>query len=193
MKLHITVDIDYIDEDGNIDDEVKHSIIQGVKDAISRDCLKKVEAEASTQIKQAIDESIASAKQLIEQRAVKVVEDWLDNEVVVTDRYGDPVEKGKIIDLIKKSFTDLLQKKVDENGRFGNTYGSSSTLIDWITKDRVEKVVSEKLNGLSKDIDKQIEKAVNAGIRENVSNKFAEMVIQTAKENLKNKPLEIDS
>jgi len=112
----------------------------------------------------------------------------------MADKYpGDPVEKGKIIDLIKKSFTDLLQKKVDENGRFGNTYGSSSTLIDWITKDRVEKVVSEKLNGLSKDIDKQIEKAVNAGIRENVSNKFAEMVIQTAKENLKNKPLEIDS
>lgn len=35
MKLNITVDLDWLEEDGNIDEEVKHQIIQGVKSAIS--------------------------------------------------------------------------------------------------------------------------------------------------------------
>ena len=39
------------------------------------------------------------------------------------------------------------------------------------------------MKGFSKEIDDQITKAVNAGIRENVSNKFAEMVVATARTN----------
>ncbi len=88
MKLNITVELDWLDENGDIDAEVKHEIINGVKEAISRDCLAKVEKEASEQINKAIAESITSARQAINQKAVQFANDWLLKEVTVTDKWG---------------------------------------------------------------------------------------------------------
>lgn len=42
MKINITVDVEWIGEDGNIDDEVKSEIINGVKSAISKQCMDRL-------------------------------------------------------------------------------------------------------------------------------------------------------
>jgi len=189
MKLNITVEIDYIDEEGNIDDEVKASIIQGVKDSISKTCLARVEKEAS----ESINTALISAQQKIEERAIQFVEEWLTKEVVITDKWGDVKDTGTITDMIKASFNDILTKTVDSKGRFANGYDAKTTLLEWVTKDRVQEVVANKLEGLNKEIDKKIDELVNAGIRSRVSDKFAEMVIETARTQHNEKPLELDS
>lgn len=183
MKLNISVELEWLGEDGDLDAEVKHEIISGVKNAISRDCLAKVEKEASAQINQAINESISVAKKAIEQKAIKFADDWLEKEVTVTDKWGDVQDCLTITDLIKRTFDGLMEKKVNNEGSFDVGYGNGTRLITWLTDKRVQDVVQEKLKGINKDIDRQITEAVNAGIRKNVSDKFAEMVIQTAKHN----------
>ncbi|HAT5559958.1 TPA: hypothetical protein JAD51_001267 [Proteus mirabilis] len=181
MKLNITVDLDWLEEDGNIDEEVKHQIIQGVKSAISKQCLDKVEKKASEQINQAINDSITAAKRAIEQKAIAFADEWLEKEVTITDKWGDVQDCLSITDLIKRTFDNLLEKKVNDNGSFTDGYGGGTRLITWLTDKRVKDVVQEKLKGINKDIDRQITEAVNAGIRKNVSDKFAEMVVMTAK------------
>lgn len=183
MKLNISVELEWLGEDGDLDAEVKHEIISGVKNAISRDCLAKVEKEASAQINQAINESISVAKKAIEQKAIKFADDWLEKEVTVTDKWGDVQDCLTITDLIKRTLDGLMEKKVNNEGSFDVGYGNGTRLITWLTDKRVQDVVQEKLKGINKDIDRQITEAVNAGIRKNVSDKFAEMVIQTAKHN----------
>lgn len=184
MKINITVDVEWIEEDGSIDEEVKHQIIQGVKNSISKTCLAKVEKQASTAIDKAINESIGKAQKLIESKAMELADNWLSNEVSVTDKWGDVVETVDIMTLIKNTYDRTLEKRVDRDGRFcKNSYGNNTRLIDWLTTSKVESVVQDKLKGLNIDIDTQITKAINAGIKENVSNKFAEMVIQTARAN----------
>ncbi|CNJ17888.1 Uncharacterised protein [Yersinia aldovae] len=183
MKLNISVELEWLGEDGDLDAEVKQEIISGVKNAISRDCLAKVEKEASAQINQAINESISVAKKAIEQKAIKFADDWLEKEVTVTDKWGDVQDCLTITDLIKRTFDGLMEKKVNNEGSFDVGYGNGTRLITWLTDKRVQDVVQEKLKGINKDIDRQITEAVNAGIRKNVSDKFAEMVIQTAKHN----------
>ncbi|HEM7189675.1 TPA: hypothetical protein U2I61_004213 [Providencia rettgeri] len=182
MKLNITVDLDWLEEDGNIDEEVKYQIIEGVKGAISKQCLAKVEKQASEQINKAIDESIMSAKKAIEQKAIAFADEWLEKEVTVTDKWGDVQDCLTITDLIKRTFDNLLEKKVNDQGSFTDGYGNGTRLINWLTGKRVQDVVQEKLKGINKDIDRQITEAVNAGIRKNVSDKFAEMVVMTAKQ-----------
>lgn len=181
MKINITVDIDWIEEDGNIDEEVKYQIIDGVKKAISKQCLDKVEKEASKRIDAAIEESISSVQKSIEDKALAFADDWLENEVTVTDKWGDAKDSLTIKDLIKNTFDKLLEKQVDSEGKFSNGYGGRSTLLSYLTGLRVEEVVASKMKGFNKEIDDQITKAVNAGIRKNVSDKFAEMVVATAK------------
>lgn len=183
MKINITVDVEWLEEDGSIDEEVKYEIINGVKKSISKDCLAKVEKQASEKIDAAINDSIGKAQSAIEEKAVKFADEWLENEVTVTDKWGDAQDCLTIKDLIKRTFDKLLEKKVDSKGRIDSGGYGGTRLINWLTGQRVQEVVEDKLKGLSKDIDDQITKAVNAGIRENVSNKFAEMVVQTAKAN----------
>ena len=184
MKINITVEVDWIEEDGSIDEEVKHQIIQGVKSSISKSCLDKVEAQASKSINAAIEASIKKAQLAIEEKAVSFADDWLENEVTITDKWGDKADCLTIKDLIKKSFDGLMERSVDESGKFTDGYNSRGTkLIHWLSGNKVQSVVQEKLKDLNRNIDDQITKAVNAGIRENVANKFAEMVVQTAKAN----------
>lgn len=183
MKLNITVDLEWLGEDGDMDAEVKHEIISGVKNAISRDCLAKVEKEASAQISAAIQESIGAAKLAIQEKAIKFADDWLEKEVTITDKWGDTQDCLTITDLIKRTFDGLMEKKVNDNGEFSDSYSGNTRLINWLTGKRVQDVVQQKLKGINKDIDRQITEAVNAGIRENVANKFAEMVVSTAQHN----------
>ncbi|CAB1223579.1 hypothetical protein SFB10_3595 [Serratia liquefaciens] len=183
MKINITVDLEWLGEDGDMDAEIKHEIINGVKSAISRDCLAKVEKEASTQINQAISESILSAKKAIEQKAINFADEWLEKEVTVTDKWGDVQDCLTITDIIKRSFDKVMEKKVNSSGEFTNDGYNSMPLIKYLMGKRMEELVQAKIKPLQKDIDTAIANAVNAGIRKNVSDKFAEMVIQTAKQN----------
>lgn len=182
MKLNISVELEWLGEDGDLDAEVKQEIISGVKNAISRDCLAKVEKEASAQINQAINESISVAKKAIEQKAIKFADDWLEKEVTVTDKWGDVQDCLTITDLIKRSFDKTMERKVDSSGNFSNDY-NAVPLVKYLMGRRMEELVQAKIKPLQKDIDNAIANAVNAGIRKNVSDKFAEMIIQTAKQN----------
>ncbi|TCW00430.1 hypothetical protein EDC52_101780 [Biostraticola tofi] len=182
MKLNITVDLEWLGEDGDMDAEVKNEIISGVKNAISRDCLAKVEKEASKQINEAITASIASAKKTIEQKAIQFADDWLEKEVTVTDKWGDVQDCLTITDLIKSSFDKTLEKKVDSSGNFSNDY-NAVPLVKYLMGKRMEELVQQKIKPIQKEIDAAITAAVNAGIRKNVSDKFAEMVVATAQHN----------
>ena len=181
MKLNITVDIDWIEEDGSIDDEVKSEIINGVKNAISQSCMSNMEAKS----KIAIDAAIENASKKIEEKAVSFVDDWLENEVKITDRFGDTKEKGTLKDIIKRTFDDTLNQKVDKNGSFSNGYGSSFTLIEYLTGKRVDEAVSDRMKSFGRDIDLSIEACVNKGIKERVSDKFAQMIVGAAKQDYK--------
>lgn len=184
MKLNITVDLEWLGEDGDMDEEVKHQIISGVKAAISKDCLAKVEKEASQQINAAIAESIGVAKAAIHEKAINFANEWLTKEATVTDKWGDVKEKISITDMVKRSFDQTLEKKVNSKGQFTTDY-DGIPLVKYLTGNYIKELVAEKIQPLKKDIDTAIINAVNAGIRKNVSEKFAEMVVQTAKDNHK--------
>jgi hypothetical protein len=181
MKLNIQVELEWLEEDGSLDEEVKHQIIEGVKRSISRDCLAKVEKQASAEIDKAISESIRSAQQTINQKALEFAEQWLEKEVTITDKWGDNQDCLTITDLIKRTFNNLLERKVNDRGEFANDSYGGMRLIDFLTGQRVRDVVAQHLKGINSDIEKAIKAEVENGIRKGVAAKFAEMVIQTAK------------
>jgi len=188
MKLKIEVELDYIDEDGTIDDEIKKEIVAGISKAISGECL----AEMTKNTKDEINMAVTEAKNSVNTKVIEFVEAWLDSEKTVTDQYGDPIVTKPLREIVKGQFDDCLNKKVDRDGHFTTGYGANGTLLEYLTKKRVEDVVESKLKGLNKDIDEKIAKLVNAGIRARVSDKFAEMVILTAKEQNKERLIEAD-
>lgn len=199
MNLNITIDLqDIFDEqneqayhDGesgscgesgyNLKKVVKDEIIKGIKKSISKDCLSAVEEKSKKAIESVISESVNKAKETISDRALGFVDEWLEKKTVISDKWGDPLEELTISELIKQQFDDLLNKNVDEQGRFTNYNGTK--LINHLTRTKVKEEVERRMKSFNSDIDKQIKLHIESGIKETVSNKFAEMVIQTARSN----------
>ena len=192
MKLNIQIDVEEIFEEeienaqegyetGTLKQHIQQQIIDGVKNAISTDCMKLVQEKATKEVDKAIEESIKKAQDAINSKAVAFADDWLEKEMTVFDKWGDAQESLTIKDLIKRSFDNLMTKGVDSKGRFDPSGYGTIPLYKYLTQNRLEDFVNKKLKDLNKDIDSAIANAVNDGIRTQVSNRFAEMVVQTAK------------
>lgn len=188
MKLNIQVELEWLGDDGSLDEEVKHQIIEGVKKSISRDCLEKVRSEASKKIDSAIVSAIGVATDEIKKKAVGFVDDWLEREVTVTDGWGDKKVTSSIKEIVKKNFENTLLMKVKGDGSFDN-YGDMR-LIDYLTGKRVKDIVSQHVKSINQDIEKAIKAEIESGIKAGVAAKFAEMVIQTAKSDHQRKQIE---
>ena len=184
MKVNISVDLDWLDESGDINDIMKDELISGVKNAISRQCLDKVQADSSKAIdgaiKTAVDESVA----LIQSKVSDFVEEWMRTEVVITDKYGDPTQRGSIRDLVKLQFDGLMNSFVNSDGKLvtKDSYGSKMSVVRFLTGEAVREVVDSELRQYKTDIDKKIKEEINNGIKRNVSDLFAQMVVNTAQQ-----------
>lgn len=181
MKLNIEVDIDWLEDDGSIDDMVQHEIILGVKQAISKGCLALVEKKTQ----KAIDDGLKSAINLMNDKVSTFFEEWLNTEAVITDKYGDKKEEGSLKDIIKRQFSDCINERVDKDGRVGG-YGSTYTRMEFLTGKKVQLIVDEHLSNYGKNINKTIKDTIEKGIKSRVSDKFAEMVIGYAKQDADN-------
>ena len=82
MKLQLDVELDWIDEDMNLDDTVKQNIIHGIINKIQ----SNIESQVEKSINDIIDKTIVSK---INKMTEKLFNEFLKREVHITDKYGD--------------------------------------------------------------------------------------------------------
>jgi hypothetical protein len=122
------VDIDWIGEEGNIDEEIQKSIVSKVVSSVSTDIKNAVQKEASEIITPKVTE-------LVE----KTYEELISSEVVLTDKWGDRKKTyPSIRELIKSRWDEYLDEMVDDRGRTSNGYGATKKRIDSLIKDQLE-------------------------------------------------------
>ena len=184
MKINIALEVDWLEEGGTIDEQMQSSIINGVKNSIGRQCLERVEKKASEAIDKAISDAVAAATESVGNKVSEFVESWMKTEVVLTDKYGDVTSKGSIRDLVKKQFDGLMNDFVNSEGKSvgKNGYGARMSVVNFLTGQAVTEVVAAELVGYKKDIDNKIKTEINNGIKNNVSDLFAQMVVNTAQQ-----------
>ena len=182
MKINMSVEVEWLGEDGNLDETMRDELVKGVKKAISRDCLKRVEEQASKAIDAAIKEAVKNATMVIDERVATFVQQWLETEVVVTDKWGEETKRGSIKDIVKSQFDAVLNGFVNSEGRIVSkgSYGVQTSVIRYLTGEAVSEVVTKELQGFKSEIDGKIKKEINDGIRSNVSDLFAQMVVGAA-------------
>lgn len=163
MKLNITVDLQDIFDcqneqayhdgaqgnsgDGyDLNESIKNEVIGAILNKVSNDCISAVMKKANEKVDDALSSAIEKSIEMIEQKSIDYATDWLNNKnVKITDRWGNVTKETSIQDIVTESFNNTLEKKVDKNGRFSDGYGSSTTLLKYITSEHIEKCVQERL------------------------------------------------
>lgn len=144
MKMNIEVEINWLDEDQNIDDAVQSSIVDAVTGKIGKDIIKQLSKEALNTINYGIDKYIDD-----------LLRGFLDREFVVTDRYGDVTARyTNVEEMLKEKFDSFMSQSVDSKGK-------PTTGCNYKENDRLSFLISNIVNKQKDAFNKQIEKAAD--------------------------------
>ena len=166
MKFNVEIEIDWLHED-SIDKVVEEQIIFGIVNKVNNETMEKVEYEATQRIEKSIDAVIG-------QKINETYDKMMEEEIRVTDKWGETKDKGTIREIIKKRLDNAMEAKVDDRGR-PNGYNSYGTRREYLINKRVEEVIEKKTSQLIKHIDDNI----NAKLEENLKKEIGEKLFKT--------------
>lgn len=153
MKLKIEVDIDYLSEDGSIDDHVKAQIANSIANKLSEESINNLSAQA---------------ERLINERAVTLVDsvfsDIMGEKIAITDNWGKVVkEYPDTRAMIKARFDNFMTERVDNEGR-QTSYGDQSRL-DLIIKKQLDKVATDFTKNAIKEVTEKIKSVLSDDLK----------------------------
>lgn len=172
MKMNVELEVDGIEEDGDLNKALKEELLSKISGKIRSDSLNAIKSKAEEELNSSIQTIIENVQETIDRKALNFTADWLDTEVTLTDQWGEKKETVSIKKIIKRTFTDLLYKKVDKYGSFAE-YGTQ-TLIYFLTGGKVKEEVELQLGDLYQDIDQKIKDAIDTNFKANIDQKIKE-------------------
>lgn len=153
-KFNVTVEIDYIDEDGNLDDAICEQIVDAVVAKVSTSVSKEIEDKA----KEKLDTSLVSMGNEISEKLNAMMEEFFNTPKDITDRWGDIKRRNvSIKDLLKEACDNYMSQPLDKNGH------PTSRSYDVIYASRVDYIVA-------KSIDVQMECAIKRAVSDVTDN-----------------------
>lgn len=106
MKLNIEIDLDWIDEEGSIDEEIEHRLIKSLSDKLEHNFIK----DASTKVALAADKLITAKTELL-------INTILEKPVKVSNGWNDNREYGSIYEMVESRMSAMYGEKLDNNGK----------------------------------------------------------------------------
>ena len=107
MRLNLEIELDWIDDEMNVDETIRQNVIDTVVSKIQ----KNVESKVEDKINMTIDERILSK---IDEMTENLFNNFLNKEVVINDKYGDVLKTySSVNEMIKERFDNFLTQQVD--------------------------------------------------------------------------------
>ena len=154
-----TDDLGYRDDEGYtnsmeslLSDSLRRSIIEKSKDALASEQFKKFGKLTS-------DTIVADIKLRME--------NFLSEEISITEKWGKKTFVGSIEDLIKLRFDDILLRRVDSNGKtIEGCTSDGLTWIEWKIKEDLDGKLKKHIDSVKSSIQKTIQETINAKLIE---------------------------
>ena len=177
MILKINVDTDdmfdgeeFVTFEKLFTDELRRQMI--------RDCRGKVASEKFEEFSRMASEAVMAEIKL-------KLENFISEEISLTDRWGKTTFVGSIEDLFKKGFDDILLRPVDSSGKtLKGCTADGNTWIEWrikhVTEDRVKRLVEDAKKNIEFSITEMVKKKLvelkDGAIKRQVDDAFVKIL-----------------
>jgi hypothetical protein len=175
MKLNLETELDWIDEEMNLDETVKQNVINAVVNKLQKGIEEKVEKT----INNAIDAIVLSK---INEETEAPFEEFMNREICLSDKYGDKIKVyPNTSALIKERFDNFMEQIVDENGKTfeGNGYGTKYKRINYI----IDKQLKDFANKFTTDAVKTVSAEIKEHVKDGLTNKLGAELMKVLKVN----------
>ena len=161
-KIKVELELDYIDDENNLDGAIIERITREIASRIS---------------KKSIDKAVESVGGLVDEQVDKAVADCytklMDHHVVITDKWGDKEEEHKSVeDMIKLRFDKYLSEKVNAKGQVAE-YSTIGTRLSFLIDERIrkhsEKFMVEAVEKVNTQMKNQMDESLKKALGERLS------------------------
>ena len=168
MKLNVEVEIDWIEEDGDIDSVVKSEIINQVTRSIKAQVLDKMKNKIEDRIAGIVDKSV-------EKQSNKLVQGFINKKFNITDRYGDVIESNVTLKhRIKKNLEEYWGNLVNSNGKTKDGYdrGPYKKRVEWYIDNQIKEHAKDFATTLTTDTENKIKQSMKKNLAETIGAKL---------------------
>ena len=170
-RFNIEVNLDWVDEEGNIDDTLKEEITSAIVSKISLNAMSGVEKQVNEIVNGKIEKDVS-------EKLNALMEDFFDKPRTITDQWGDTVKTDiSVIDLLKKSCENFINATVDESGKTvsGSYYGKTKKRIDYIVESKIDYNMKSAIDRAAEEFKKKLVAYVNESVRTRIGESVAKM------------------
>lgn len=157
MKFNIEVELDYINEDGDLDVAIKDSILAKVTKIVMEKVSKQIDSQLD---KIVVNAATKKAKQITN----RIASNFMNRKFTKSDRFGDKIETLTVKDMIKREFDKFWKMKVDKDGRESG-YGTHQERIKW----EIDHTIETHSKLFAQNLTRDTENKIKATMKENLS------------------------
>lgn len=173
-KFNVTVEIDYIDEDGNLDDAVCEQIVNSVVSKVSDTVTKQIQEKAQ----KIFEERLQTMETAVSDKLNEMMEEFFSTPKDVTDRWGDVERRGVTVkQLLKEACDKFIEQPLNECGEPASGYSVKyKSRVDYIVAKSIDYDMEHAIKRAVSDVTDNIKKKVSDEIKKQMGEKLAGVV-----------------
>lgn len=174
-KFNVSVEIDYIDEDGNLDDEICGQIVNSVVNKVSDAVMKRTEERA-----QAIfEERLQTMEDAVSAKLNAMMDEFFSTPKDITNAWGE-VKRHNITvkQLLEEACDNFMSQSLDKNGNpVKGTYGVEyRTRVDYIVSKSIDSNMEYAIKKAVGEVTENLKKKISDEIKQQMGEKLAGIV-----------------
>lgn len=174
-KFNITVELDWIDEEFNLDDEIRETIIDSVVNKVKDRLVQQVETECNNRINTQMND----IETTVSDKLNCIMESFFDEPRDVTDKYGDVIKKGVTVrDTLKKACDEFMNQPLDEYGKpAGSSYKIKyNTRVDYIVAKSIDSNMEFAIKNAVSTVTDNLKNKISVEIKKQMGDKLANIL-----------------
>lgn len=173
-KFNISVEVDWLEEDGSLDQIIKDEIVGGVAEKVIANLTQSMESEATQIVKDKMAELDAS----ISDKLNSMMEEFFNTPKDITDRWGNVKERGiTVTQKLAEACDNFLSQSVDDGGKPASGYSAKyDTRVDYIVHKSIDHNMEWAIQRAVSDVTDNLKKRISGEIKKQMGEKLAGVV-----------------
>lgn len=174
-KFNITVELDWMDEEYNLDEDIRETIINSVVNKVQDRLVNQVDTECNNRI----NAQLASIEAAVANKLNGIMDAFFDEPRDITDRYGDVIKKGVTVrDTLKKACDEFMNQPLDEYGKpTTSSYNTKyKTRVDYIVAKSIDHDMEWSIKKAVEDVTKNLKNKITEEVKKQMGDKLANIL-----------------
>ncbi len=169
-NFNITVELDWIGEEGSIDEELKEQIATQIISKVCASAIADITTKVDAQITKRVNEAVGV-------KLNEVIADFLTKPRTVTDKWGDVVDSGRtVVDMLKDACDGYIEQKVDYSGRPTSSYNDGKKRITYITDKLIDEHLKKAVDDAAKRIQERLQDYIKSTMQERLTENISKAI-----------------